>query len=361
MAETHDGDALGWGGEVNQQPEDSLPSNAPEFFRRYAGNDFLNDFAKKYSIEDATKMLIAMDDIMSSGDKKEILRAKDALSWSSDLRHDYFVNGTRENRYKKWAAQSPVHQALELAQRCIEKALDKLSERAATEGLLAINAALYAGVAVAASAMGLPAWAAGAIAAVPLAVRVAHECHEKYEKGKSPFETMAKLLAFAETPAALKRVIEAPGDMPLRKVERSIVTGAMAKEDVDGYREVARDRLKRTIQEMPASVKLLSHFKSLDELMELADCYQEKLKTVDFLSRDEHRRSLAIEAFKQTAEAKPGIMNVVLSKLMNDASLEGAADALTGIQNSISEKLDQRRALGKASPSNVSAKTQPAR
>jgi hypothetical protein len=341
---------------MSQQLEDTLPSDAPEFFSKYAGKDFLNDFTKKYSVEDATKMLVAVDDIVASGDKKAIFRAKDALSWSSELQHDYFVNATNENRYEKWAAQSPINKVLTLAQSCIEKSLDKISEKGATEGLMALNTALYAGVAVAATTMGLPALAVGAIAAVPLVVRVAHECHEKYEEGKSPFEKMTKLMEFADTPASLKQVMKNPENMPLRKTEMSIVNGTMAKEDVDGYREVALDRLKRTINEMPASVKLLSHFKPLDELIEMADKYQEKLKTVPFSQRDAHRRSFAIDAFKETNEAKPGVMNVVLSKLMNEASIEGATDAFTSIKSSISDKLAQRRAISQPEAPTVSAK-----
>ena len=352
------GNATHAGSGTNQMIEalDFLPSNAPEFFAKYAGKEFLRDFAKQYSTQDRAQMMLNVDRIVASGDKKEIFRAKDALSWSSELRHDYFVNATSENRYEKWAAQSPVNKVLTLAQGCIEKALDKISEKAATEGLMTLNTALYAGVAVAATTMGLPALAVGAIASVPLVVRVAHECHEKYEKGKGPFEKMAKLMEFADMPSSLKQVMKNPENMPLRKVEMAIVNGTMAKEDVDGYREVALNRLKRTINEMPASVKLLSHFKPLDELIEMADKYQEKLKTVPFSQRDAHRRSFAIGVFKETNETKPGVMNVVLSNLLHEASIDGVSHAFTSIKSSIVDKLTQRQSISQAEPQTVSAK-----
>ena len=344
---------------MRQQLEDTLPSDAPEFFSKYASKDFLNDFTKKYSIEDATKMLVAVDDIVASGDKKAIFRAKDALSWSSELRHQYFVTAKPEDRFDLWEGQSPITKGLLFVQNGLIKALDKKSEAAATTGLMAVNAGLYAIVAITAASMTLPALAVGAIAAVPLTLALTQRFMDQYEDGKKPFEKMEKTMSFLDMPPALKSVIDKPENMPLRTVEQSIVAGrggTMSKEDVDGYRAISAERLQRTFGEMPACVKLLSHFKTLDQLIEMADKYQEKIKSVPFSRKDSFKREFAIEAFKDTTQSIPGVLNTLFTKLLNDASIDGVKDAINGMKISLADKLAERRRANPSQPPDVTAK-----
>lgn len=344
---------------MSEQHDDTLPTDAPEFFSKYADKNFLDDFAKKYSIEDATKLLVAVDDVVASGDKKEIFRAKDALSWSSELRHQYFVTAKPEDRFDLWEGQSPITKGLKLVLSELVKAVDKMSEKAASKGLMMVNTALYAGVAVAATTMGLPALAVGAVAAVPAALALSKKFLDQYEDGKKPFETMEKAMSFLDMPPALKSALDKPENMPLRTVEQSIVAGrggTMSKEDVDGYRSISVERLGRTFGEMPACVKLLSHFKSLDQLVEMADKYQEKVKSVPFSQKDTFKREFAIEAFKETAQTSSGVVNTLFTKLLNEASIDGVKDAVNGIKTSLADKLAERRRATQSQAPDMTAK-----
>lgn len=78
---------------MKEMPPTTVVPDTPEaFLAHYADKNFLDDFEKQYSEDDADKMLLNIRDIIKAGkdgNEKEIHRAKDALSWSSELRHQY--------------------------------------------------------------------------------------------------------------------------------------------------------------------------------------------------------------------------------------------------------------------------------
>ena len=296
---------------MSQQIKEARPNDAPEFFKKYASDSFLKKFEKKYSIEDATRMILNVEDILQSGNEKSFDQAKKALSWDSTLQHQYFVEAKSDQQRLDIFTENSWYSKM---QKPVNWAIDKLAERKSDVLLTASMALLIKAALIVAVGTTLPIAAGFALA---IALPAAYEFVEKGTNRTKWIEPLAKVLEEAGVPLAIKDIAKHPRRMPLRDHEQKEMDALLASENYSTMSNFAKSKaeltirkrilknLTKTISELPASVKVAIHRNNIDELIEFTDKFEARFKEA---------LSAQADRIKSTKPSQRGIVKARLAR-----------------------------------------------